>query len=202
MMRISRPWRWTLLAASALLLLAVGVANTPCGVSSTLPPKPSAAQLDILRTTHFAATLAVEPYQYPVYSESLASDLRKTGLFDAVGISQSMQHADLVARVEQPVHGSSRIPVLALATLGVIPSTTDEELGYVFSVRSTSGPSPPVLIDFRYRGSTTLGCVAHVMNLSSERTDGNPEETARFREALAIAIAVQRSSIAKLLQRP
>ena len=202
MMRLSRPWRWTLLAASALLLFAVGVANTPCGVSSTLPPKPSAAQLDILRTTHFSATLAVEPYQYPVYSESLASDLRKTGLFDAISIFQSAQHADLVAKVEQPVHGSSRIPILALATLGVVPSTEEEELGYVFSVRSTSSPSPPVLIDFRYRGSTTLGCVAHVMNLSSDRTDGNPIETTRFREALAVAVAVQRSSIAKLLQRP
>ena len=202
MMRISRPWRWTLLAASAVLLFAVGIANSPCGVSSTLPPKPSAAQLDILRTTHFSATLAVEPYQYPVYSESLASDLRKTGLFDAVGTFQSMQHADLIATVEQPVRGSSSIPTLALATLGIVPSTADEVLGYVFSVRSTSSPSPPVLIDFRYRSSTTLGCVAHMMNLSSERTDGNPIETARFREALAIAVAVQRSSIAKLLQRP
>ena len=181
------------------MLVGIGIANTPCGVSSTLPPKPSAAQLEILRTTHFSATLAVEPYKYPVYSEALANDLRKTGLFDAVDSFENLKRADLVARIEQPIHGSSTIPVLALLSLGVISSTVEEELGFVFSIRSGSGHSQPVLIDFRYRGSTTLGCVAHAMNLSSERTGGNPIETPRFREALAIAVAIRRSSIAKLL---
>jgi len=182
-------------------LVGIGVANTPCGVSSTLPAKPNAPQLDILRTTHFPVAIAVEPYTDPVYSESLANDLRKTGLFDAVVPFRTVERVNLVARIEQPIRGSSSIPVLALVSLGIVPSTVEEELGYVFSIRSSSSNAQPVLIDFRYRGSTTLGCIAHALNLSSERTAGNPVETARFREALAIAIAVQRGSIARLMPK-
>ncbi len=200
-MRLSRRWKWALLVI-AILLVAVGIANTPCGVSSTLPPKPSAAQLDAVRATHFLATLGVETYKYPIYSEGLVSDLRTTGLFNAVGASDAMPQAALIAKIERPVYGSPALPFWALVTLGIIPSTVEEEHGYVFSIRTASNPRSTVLIDYTYRGPTTLGCVAHFMNLSPGRTGHNPIETAEFREALAVAVVMHRDAIVKLLQQP
>jgi hypothetical protein len=200
-MRLSRRWKWALLF-TAILLVAVGMANTPCGVSSTLPPKPSAAQLDAVRATHFLATLGVETYKYPIYSESLISDLRTIGLFNVVGPSDSLPQAALIAKIERPVYGNPTFPIVALATLGIIPSTVDEEHGYVFSIRTASNPRSTVLIDYTYHGPTTLGCVAHFMNLSPGRTGDNPIETAEFREALAVAVVMHRDAIVKLLQQP
>ena len=200
-MRLSRRWKWALLFA-AILLVAIGIANTPCGVSSTLPPKPSAAQLDAVRATHFLATLGVETYKYPIYSESLISDLRTTGLFSAVGASEATPQATLIARIERPVYGNPTFPFWALVTLGIIPSTVEEEHGYVFSIRSAANPNTTILIDYTYRGPTTLGCVAHFMNLTSGRTGDNPIETPQFREALAVAVVMHRDAIVNLLQRP
>lgn len=148
-MRLSRRWKWTLLPAS-IVLLAVGVANTPCGVSSTLPPQPSTAALDAVRATHFLATLGVETYTYPVYSERLISDLRTTGLFNAVEASEANPQATLIARIERPVYGNPTLPFLALVTLGIVSSAVEEEHGYVFSIRTADNPSATVLIDYRY----------------------------------------------------
>ena len=161
-MRLSRRWKWALLV-TVILLVAGGIANTPCGVSSTLPPKPSAAQLDAVRATHFMATLSIEAYKYPIYSERLISDLRTTGLFIAVGASEAIPQAALIARIERPVYGKATLPFWPLVTLGVIPSTVEEEHGDVFSIRSAANPNLAVLIRLQvpWTHHTWLRCAFH-----------------------------------------
>jgi len=52
--------------------------------STSLPPKLSITQIDEIANTHFAASVGVEDFKYPVYSEKLTKALRRTGLFDKV----------------------------------------------------------------------------------------------------------------------
>src|SRR5260221_5991025 len=134
-MAILSGWRRKLLAAGAILAVLVGVAvGGGCG-SLSLPLKPTEAQLAILRSTHFRATVGVEPYKYPVYSEHLVSDLRSTGLFDTVELLDNIERPTLVARVEHPVYGKATIPFWTIVTLGIVPTTVKEEHGHAFSLR-------------------------------------------------------------------
>ena len=159
--------------------------------SSTLPPKLTAAQIAAIRNVHIAASIGVEPYRYPVYSDSLIKDLRATGMFDRVDSTERLKQPTLVAVVERPVHGTATIPVLTIITLGIVPTTVEEEHGYAFSLRSPTDPRNLVQIDYTYRGPTTLGCWAFLLNFLSDRTSGNPEETQRFRDGLAASVVTQ-----------
>ena len=201
-MAILSGWRRKLLAAGAILAVLVGVAvGGGCG-SFSLPPKPTEAQLAILRSTHFRATVGVEPYKYPVYSEHLVSDLRSTGLFDTVELLDNIERPTLVARVERPVYGKATIPFWTIVTLGIVPTTVEEEHGHAFSLRPASHSEAPVLIDYTYRGPSTLGWVAFFLNFSPNRSGDNPIETPRFREGLAVAVSSRREPILKLLSSP
>jgi hypothetical protein len=201
-MAILSGWRRKLLAAVVVLTVLVGVAvGGGCG-SFSLPPKPTDAQLAILRSTHFRATVGVEPYKYPVYSEHLVSDLRSTGLFDAVELLDKIEKPTLVARVERPVYGKAAIPFWTIVTLGIVPTTVEEEHGHAFSFRPASRSEAPVLIDYTYRGPSTLGWVAFFLNFAPNRSGDNPIETPRFREGLAIAVSSRREQIANLLSHP
>ena len=198
-MAILSSWRRKLLAAVGLLAALVGIAvGGGCG-SFSLPPKPTDAQLAVLRTTHFRAKVGVEPYKYPVYSERLISDLRSTGLFDAVELLDQIDKPSLVARVERPVYGKATIPFWTIVTLGIVPTTVEEEHGHAFSLRPVSHSEAPVLIDYTYRGPSTLGWVAFFLNFSPNRSGDNPIETPHFREGLAVAVSSRREQITKLL---
>jgi hypothetical protein len=170
--------------------------------SSSLPSAPTDAQIGMLERTHFKASVGVETYKYPVYTEGLIKDLRATGLFDRVDPLDQIDNPDLIARTERPVYGKATIPLWTIVTLGVVPTTVEEEHGHVFSLRRPGDPEPSELVNYTYRGPTTLGWVAAFLNLSRDRTSGNPIETRRFREGLALAVALRAEQIAKLLATP
>jgi hypothetical protein len=191
--------RRTKVVFGALVALAVlvGIAIAGGCSSSMLPPKVLAAQLTTIRQAHVAATVGVEPYKYPVYSESLIKDLRATGIFDAVDATGIVEHPRLLAAVDRPVHGTATVPVITIITLGIVPTTVEEEFGYVFTLRS-SDSRKSVQIDYTYRGNTTLGWWALFLNLSPDRTSGDPTQTSRFRDNLAAAVNARRDSILQL----
>jgi hypothetical protein len=186
-----------IIAAVATLLVAIA-AFGGCS-SSSLPSAPTDAQLGLLSQTHFKASVGVESYKYPIYTEHLIRDLRATGLFDRVDALEQIDKPDLIARTERPVYGKATIPLWTIVTLGVVPTTVEEEHGHVFSLRRPDKAEPSELVDYTYRGPTTLGWVAVFLNLSANRTSGNPIETSRFREGLALAVAARAEPISKLL---
>ena len=188
-----------LLIAGVVAAILVTVATYGGCSSSSLPAAPTDAQLGLLRQTHFKARVGVESYKSPVYSEHLISDLRATGLFDRVDRLEEIESPDLIARIERPVYGRAMIPLWTIATLGVVPTTVEEEHGYVFSLRRPDNPEASEVIDYTYRGPTTLGWVAAYLNLSANRTIDNPIETPQFRVGLALAIASRAEQISKLL---
>lgn len=153
----------------------------------------------LLEQTHFKASIGVESYKYPIYTEGLIRDLRATGLFDRVDPLEQIDKPDLIARTERPVYGKATLPFWTIVTLGVVPTTVDEEHGHVFSLRRPGNAEPSVLVDYTFRGATTLGWVAAFLNLTANRTAGNPIETPRFREGLAVAVASSAEQISKLL---
>jgi hypothetical protein len=185
----------TAVVAAVLVVIAV---FGGCS-SSSLPSAPTDAQIGLLERTHFKASVGVETYKYPVYTDGLIKDLRATGLFDRVEPLDQIDKPDLIARTERPVYGKATIPLWTIVTLGVVPTTVEEEHGHVFSLRRPDDPERSELVDYAYRGPTTLGWVAAFLNLSANRTSGNPIETRRFREGLALAIALRAEQIAKLL---
>ena len=194
-----REHKRKLLITAVVAAVLVAIAAFGGCSSSSLPSAPTDAQIRLLEQTHFKASVGVETYKYPVYTEGLIRDLRATGLFDRVEPLDQIDKPDLIARTERPVYGKATIPLWTIVTLGVVPTTVEEEHGHVFSLRRRGDPESPELVDYTYRGPTTLGWVAAFLNLSANRTSGNPIETRRFREGLALAVALRAEQITKLL---
>lgn len=187
-----------LLGGLTTLVVLVGIALMGGCSSSTLPPTVTAAQLAAIKEAHIAATVGVEPYQYSVYSEALINDLRASDIFDEVDTVDSFQNPKLIAAVERTVYGTATIPIVTIITLGLVPTSVDEEYGHVFSLRSSTDPRRTIEIEYTYRGKTTLGWWALFLNFSSDRQSGDPTQTARFRENFAAAIHARRDAILRL----
>jgi hypothetical protein len=182
-------------AAMLLALLAVLLAEFS---SITLPPGLEPGQKDVVRASHFPLTVAVSAYEDPAYSDRLLQSLRAIGLFDRVVAAGETANPDLIAEVERRIDETATAPLLTLLTLGIVPATEDEEWGEVFRLRRPDG-TESVLIDFSYSSPTTLGWVASFLNISPERTAGNPRDSLRFQNALAWKICEQSDQIHRLL---
>ena len=180
----------------AILILIAWVGGC---ASASMPPEPADSDMSVVRATHFSCSVGVEEYQSPVYSERLVTALRRTGLFDTVDNLERVPDAQLVARVQRRVYGTAMIPWLTGLTLGIVPTTVEEEWGEVFSLAARDEAGSRVLVDFTYKGPTTLGWVALLYNLSPQRTIYSPRKTERFRDALSVAICRKRDEIRKLL---
>ena len=167
---------------------------------AALPPAPSPDDMARVRATRFRASVGVERYVYPVYSERLIESLRRTGLFDAVVPLEELPDAALVARVERTIYGTATVPVLTAVSLGFIPTTVEEEWGESFSLRRNASTSESVPVDFSYGGPSTLGWWAAVRSLSPDVTTDSPPKTDRFRDALSVAIVAKSGDIAELLE--
>ncbi|HEX6903293.1 MAG TPA: hypothetical protein VF789_26490 [Thermoanaerobaculia bacterium] len=182
-----------------VILLSLSLLAGGCA-SVKIPPKLTPAERDLVQATKIHAVVGVQTDEYPVYSNKLADALRRTGLFDEVALIDDLQREpDLIATVEKHVYGAPGIPVFALLTFGVIPSSAEETHGYVFSLRPARTGAAPVLLDVRYSGKTTLGWVALLMNLSTQRTIKDPYKTDRLNDTLKAAIAKRAGEIQALI---
>jgi hypothetical protein len=187
--------RKNLIAGMLLVLLAVLLAEFS---STTLPVALESGQLDVIRASHFPLTVAVVAYEDPAYSDRLLESLRASGLFDRVVAAGETARPDLIAEVERRIGETATAPLLTLLTLGIVPATMDEEWGEVFWLRRPDG-TQSVLIDFSYTSPTTLGWIASFLNISPDRTAGNPRDSQRFQNALAWKICEQSHQIHHLL---
>lgn len=184
--------------AIVLALLAVGL--TGCA-SSALPPELTDEQLKAIATTRFRATVGVEAFKFPVYSETLIARLRQTQLFERVDALEAFETPPtFVARVDRTVYGKAIIPLWTIISLGVIPSIVEEEHGHVFSLTPSATRAPKIAIDFRYRGPSMLGWAALYQGLFiRDQTLHNNREHKRFIQSLAWHVVAHEKELSRLM---
>lgn len=180
-----------------MAIVVVGLAG---GCASTsLPPRISSDQRALLHRTRIDATVGVEDYAYPVYSDDLTKALESTHLFIRVDhLANFTNPPDFVVRVEDRIYGSATVPVLTGLSLGLIPTTVQETHGYSFSLSRPGVAKPRVLIRFAYTGPTTLGWWAVLLNVLPSRTMGDVDSHPRFIESFAWEIVTNREAILSL----
>jgi hypothetical protein len=186
------------IALLVAILCAAAVLTGACS-TTTLPPDLSDAQRDLIRTTRFDATVGVETYDPPVYSERLIDALRATALFKQVEpVAAYKTPPDLIARVERPVSGDPVLPLVTVLTLGLLPTVVDEKHGHVFSLRSGRKEGDALGIECTFTGRTTLGWLAAALNFLPNHALRDSTLDARMAEMLALQIATGKDSIAAL----
>ena len=189
------------IALFVALVFAVAFLTGACS-TTTLPPELSDAQQDLIRTTRFDATVGVEPYELPVYSERLIAALRATALFrDVQPLASFTSPPDFIARVEKPVSGDATLPLKTALTLGLVPTILDEKHGNVFSLRSGRTQGDALGIECTFTGRTTLGWLAAALNFLPNHAMKESTLDARMAEMLALQIATGRESI-EALRKP
>jgi len=188
--------RRKLITAILLAILAVLLAEFS---SSTLPPALKSGQQQVIELAHFPVTVAVAADDDPAGSDRLIRALRATGLFDLVAPLSGVPNPDLIAYVGPRIDVSAKLSVRTILTLGIVPASSDQKWGEMFSLRLPNSPQE-VNINFLYSGSTTWGWIATFLNISPERTADNPRDTQRFHDALSWAVCEQAESIQALLE--
>jgi hypothetical protein len=153
-----------------------------------MPPALTAEQLKAIDNRRYDCVLGIERYKWPVYSESLDKAIRNTGLFKDVVWSDSGRKYDVVARVEETVHGTATIPLVAILTLGLLPSVVEEDHGHVFSLQAVDGQSERIAISTIYTGNTVLGAVAAPLWLLPSYSPGAPESTSSYSKYLSYMV--------------
>ena len=83
-------------------------------------------------------------------------------------------------------------------SFGIIPTTVNERHGYSFSFARPGATAPRVPIRFVYKGPTTLGWWAVVLNLLPDRTMRDVDNHPRFIESFAWEIVTKRDAIESL----
>jgi hypothetical protein len=189
------------LASVSLILVVFIVVGIAGGcASTTLPPRLNADEQAMVNKTRMNLTLGVEECKWPAYSDGLVKALGKTHLFARVDHLKNFDRPpDLVAHIENTIYGSATIPILTGLSLGIIPTTVNEDHGYSFSL-SRRIDSQRVPIEFKYSGPTTLGWWAVILNLSPNRTMRDVDSHPRFSDGLAWAVISKQPEIESLLK--
>jgi hypothetical protein len=184
------------LVTVGIICSAVIVAGLLKGCASEQRPLPlNTSDETLLESKAFGLSLGIEPSTPPVYAQSLLRTLQQTGLFHEVQPAGKAQAPDLFVRVERPISGNAVIPLLSFLTLGLIPTVTEEEHGYSFSLRSPKSSERVVTVEYVHRGYTVLGWVAGILNLFPQWTGDGVQGDPRFKERLKLAILVKAQEI-------
>lgn len=168
--------------------------------SSKLPEKLTELKMQKIKSTKLPFSVAVEEYKFPVYSESLETNLSNTKIFKEVGQSSQFPTPDLVAKIKNRIYGTECFPILTLLTLGIIPTFVEENHGDSFSLSSPEDPGKKVLITYRYRSTSVLGWLGLFLNLHPDWYIF-PEHTQRYFDSLAYEIVIKSESIKALTKK-
>jgi hypothetical protein len=182
--------------AIGIVCSAVIVAGLLKGCASEQRPLPlKTSEETLLGSKGFGLSLGVEPSTPPVYAQALLHALQQTELFRVVQPADKIQAPDLLAQVERSITGNAVIPILSLITLGLIPTVTEEEHGYSFSLRSPKSSERVVIVEYVHRSYTVLGWVAGLLNFFPQWTGDGVQNDPRFKERLKLAILIKTQEI-------
>jgi len=172
------------------VILLITLLVLQCGCAATrLPPRLSESERAILsEARQFPVVIAIQEYKYPAYSERLIRDLRSTGLFKTVKQAEDIRGVDFLARVEDTVYGTACIPLLTGITLGIIPTTVQEEHGNDFSIEPVFFMGNKVRIPYRYSTESVLGWKALFLNFSPNWSLVSHDRTSRYRDRFALSL--------------
>ncbi len=206
---------WRILRA---LLLAASLQLGGCigWASMTLPPAPTTGQWELIRSTHFSATVGVAVDRGK--HATLRDLLRATGLFDRVELITDIERPELIARVRGGASHANPLPFVTMLTLGVVPIFAKDEWGEVFSLQASNdpfvppdmrnphrGPDPPELhtirVDSRYEGSLHMGWIAILTGLWPGRTLFRPDWSSSYIDSLRAHLCDQAPAIDALIRR-
>lgn len=175
--------------------------SAACCASVDLAPRISSQQKQAIASTRLPYTVGVAEHHHPAYSDGLLRALRQTHLFARVSHLKDLSTPpELVARVEDEIHGEPVIPFATGLSLGLIPTTVEEEWGVSFSLSTPTACAPPVKIVYCYKARTTLGLVSLVRAMSPEVTLGDAKADPRFREGVAATIADHADEISRMVR--
>jgi hypothetical protein len=170
--------------------------------SSSLPPRITQGQRALLEKTHFHLSVGVLPDRYSIYSHNLLKALQETRLFDRVDYVHNFSSPpDINARVHEHIYGSAVLPIYTGLSLGIIPTTVDEEHGFSFELSSPQANLPRVPVRSVHKGPTTLGWWAMALNCLPDRTCQEVKTHPRTIEFLASRIVEQRAAIEALVRK-
>jgi hypothetical protein len=187
---------------SCLFAVAIPFCLLAGCASSPLPPSLTSAEAERLSELPLPYSVGVAPYKYPVYSDKLTATLQAAGIFSQVSpISEFAGTPDLVATVEESIHGTAVIPAATFASAGVIPTVVGENHGFIFSLAPSSRRSQKIVVDASYSGTTTLGWAATAVNVSPDFTFSDPAQSERFRRMLSYRTVVALRPKKGVLQR-
>ena len=179
-MKLGRALQLTFCPIAVVLGGCVGAGSFP------LPPALMPSQVQRMRELPLPYSVGVVRDKIPVYSDHLTKVLISSRAFKRVApLASFSRPPDLIATVEERIYGSSAIPLWPLLTGGVLPSTTQEDYGVIFSLAPASNRHRKTIVDAHYRGTSTLGWIGLAIAASPNQTRGDPEETKRFRDMLA-----------------
>lgn len=142
------------LAGAALLVHLTGCAGF---VGSTLPPKISPAERQSIKTVKLPMTVGV--IRGKPGADLVRSQLQRIRLFDRVDFADQLPHPDLIAEFEQVPYGTSAIPFVTMLSLGIIPSTIKEPIGFACSFHPPASPEQKLKVEYSFDSKTILGWV-------------------------------------------
>ena len=171
-----------------VLFIVVVLLWAPSCATTRLPAALSQEQAGGIVGLHYDCSVGVERYAPSVYSDALCQTLSATGMFKHVEMRDEAKSYDVVARVTEPVYGSATIPVIAIVTVGIIPSIIPERTGLRFSLANVATGSS-MMIDATYTSDTYLGWIALPMMLFPGYSCGDAKSSQRYRDFLCCRIA-------------
>ncbi len=168
----------------------------PGCASEALPPPLSNDQLKAIAAKHFKASVGVRKYNAPVYSDYLVECLRKTNLFDEVALLDEFKTPPtFIAVVNRGIYGTATIPIFTIISLGIVPTTVEEEHGLEFSLIPSSSRKTPIAIKYSYKGPSTLGWWAFFRGFLPNETWFSADHHVRFVQSLSWHIVEHQKEI-------
>ena len=169
--------------------------------TSRLPIALTQNQVSSISGVKYKCTVAVEKNEFSIYSDRLLVELTKSELFDSVVPSVESDNPEFIARITEHVYGSPTIPVIAIVTLGMIPSTCTERQGFKFDLIRKSDNSSRS-IDAVYSGTTWLGWIALPMMILPAYSAGDPVDSSRYINFFKYSIISSANDILKDYTKP
>ena len=169
-----------------------------CG-SMQMPRTLSPAERMEVEAVEIPAVVGVQGWRW---SEELQGILDASGLFRRVALLSALdQPPDLVATVRErcSFHRGGFIPIWTVLTLGVVPTWTRTEFGYVFAFHAPSAPDRKVVVGCGPGGYLVVGWLGTPLNALPGWTLSDPEEHPRYHHRVALEVARRGDEINALL---